>query len=148
MSVMSKLNLRSLELLYTYQGQTASSFLITGILELGDLEMDLSYQYVSTLLGPEDSTATSEYLKHNPDGGKLPSNPDDHFTAGATDTTPGSTGNKVRSKFVARLSVTSQGSKISDIAESIKPGAGSALPPWVGDIVVDPKKGQQQRTRR
>ncbi len=139
MAVMGKLNLRSLELLYTYQSQTASSFLITGVLVLGDLEMDLSYQYVSTLLGPTDSTATSQYLDANPDGGKLPSNPDDHFTTGAKDNTPGGKNNKVQSKFVASLSATSPGSTVASIAESIKPGAGDALPEWVGGIQVNPK---------
>jgi hypothetical protein len=95
------------------------------------LELDLTYQYVSALLGPSDTTATQAYLDNNKDNeeeqNKLPKN--DKYTKGNKST---------QSKFVAQLSVDSPLSTIASIAESIKPGAGDQLPSWVGNIEVNP----------
>jgi hypothetical protein len=131
MAVMDKINMKTLNIIYTYSGKTASSFLMTGILALGELELDLSYQYVSALLNANQKTATQVYLddnKANDDElNKLPEK--DKYTTGNT---------QKQSKFIAKLSVSSPGSNIAKIAESIKKGAGDQLPSWVGNIVVNP----------
>lgn len=131
MAVMDKISLKSLNIIYTYSGGTASSFLISGVLVLGALELDLTYQYISALLGPSETTATQVYLDDHKDNEgekkKLPKN--DKYTKGNRST---------QSKFFAQLSVTSPHSTIASIAESIKKGAGDQLPSWVGNIEVNP----------
>ncbi|KAH8882540.1 hypothetical protein GQ53DRAFT_455304 [Thozetella sp. PMI_491] len=128
MAVMSKLSLRSLDVIYTYEGQTASSFLITAALVLGGLELDLSYQYVSSLVKPTGKTATQQFLDDGGEKAKLPSDKANQLTD-ITGTTSW--------KFMASLSATSPESTIASIAESLRPGAGGALPEWVGGIVVN-----------
>jgi len=129
MAVMSKINLRELDFLYTYRKNVASSFLITAVLTLGDLELDLSYQYVTASGDGSEKTATAVYLEENPDGGQLPKDKSQHKLK--LDGT-------ASMKFVASLRASTPQSTIASIAESIVPGAAASLPGWVGDIVVNP----------
>lgn len=131
MAVLDRLALRNLDIMYTYQAGTASSFLMTGVLVLGMLELDMSFQYVSATMKSGDMTAAGVYEKENPDDGKLPADSDaKRVTAkGEKDTFV---------KFVAILRLSSPGATIASVAESIVPGAGESLPAWIGDIVVNP----------
>ena len=132
MAVLDKLTLRNLDIMYTYQAGTASSFLMTGVLVLGMLELDMSFQYVSANMKSGDVTAAGVYANENPDDGKLPADPSARqVTAkGGKDTFV---------KFVAALRLSSPGATIASVAESIVPGAGDSLPAWIGDIVVNPQ---------
>lgn len=129
MAVLGKLTVRDLEVIYTYKKGSASSFLITAVLALGGLELDLSYQYISSIAQVTDVTATTVYLKDNPNGGKLPKSDDAKYKTG--------TGKKI-SKFIGSLRPSSPGSTIAQIADSIVENGGDSLPSWVGDIVVNP----------
>jgi hypothetical protein len=122
MAVLSKINLKYLSVLYTYKKSTASSFLMTGILTLGALELDLSYQYVSALVTSDDVTAAGVHLQG---GGQLPNSPDKIVKTGNSQTTW---------SFFAKLSVTSPDSTIKSVANSIVDGGGDRLPPFVADI--------------
>ncbi|KAK5455896.1 hypothetical protein LTS15_005214 [Exophiala xenobiotica] len=126
LAVMDSIKLKTLDVLYTYNGKIASSFLITGVLALGLLELDLSYQYVSTKVESGQKSATELYHEDTTKPA-LPTN--NIIKGGNTETT---------TEFIAKLRVTSPGSHIADIADSIKPGAGEQLPAWIGGIVVNP----------
>ncbi|KAH8654008.1 hypothetical protein BGZ60DRAFT_159118 [Tricladium varicosporioides] len=129
-AVLGKLNLASLNILYTYDSGLASSFLITGVLQLGELELDLSYQYVSSKHVTKDKKTAAEIRWAN---GK----PHDEIS---TITPDGTT----RWKFEAFLGASTQSSTIKSITNSIVPGKGDVLPGFIGNIPInaagDPKK--------
>jgi hypothetical protein len=129
MAVLDKLNLRTLDIMYTYQAGTASSFLMTGVLVLGMLELDMSFQYVSSKMKSGDMTAAGVYADKKPADNRLPADPKARQEK--------ATG-KNTFKFVATLRLSSPGATIASVAESIVPGAGDSLPAWIGDIVVNP----------
>lgn len=111
--------------MYTYTSGQASSFLISAIITLGELELDLSYQYISKLhssTSPVKPTAAS--LKW---GDKPP-----HSEVSKLEPDPA----KNRWTFEAFLRVSNQSSTVASIADSIVPGKGDDLPPFVGEIVV------------
>jgi len=130
MAVLDKLTLRTLDIMYTYQAGTASSFLMTGVLVLGMLELDMSFQYVSSKMNSGDVTAAGIYADKNPASNSLPANPNSRQVK--------ATGKKTFFKFVATLRLSSPGANIASVADSIAPGAGDSLPAWIGDIVVNP----------
>jgi hypothetical protein len=130
MAVMDKLTLRNLDIMYTYQAGTASSFLMTGVLVLGMLELDMSFQYVSSKMKTGDVTAAGLYAENNPIDSKLPADPEARQEKAM--------GKETFFKFLATLRLSSPGATIASIAESILPGAGDSLPAWIGDIVVNP----------
>jgi hypothetical protein len=130
MAVMDKLTLRSLDVMYTYQAGTASSFLMTGVLVLGMLELDMSFQYVSSNMKTGELTAAGIYADRTLTDNKLPADPKARQEK--------ATGKETFVKFVASLRLSSPGATIASVAESIVPGAGDSLPAWIGDIVVNP----------
>jgi hypothetical protein len=67
MAVIDELNLKSLDVLYTYQSGIASSFLMTGVMVLGMLELDMTFQYVSASMNKGDVTAAGVHLQDNLD---------------------------------------------------------------------------------
>lgn len=123
MAVLGKLNLSSLNMIYTYDAGLASSFLITGVLELGELELDLSYQYVSSKhVTPGKKTAADIKWK---DG-----KPHDEIST----ITPNGT---TQWKFEAFLGATTQSSSIKSITNSIVPRKGDDLPDFIGNIPIN-----------
>ena len=119
MAVLGNITLSSLDMVYTYSSGSASSFLITAILQLGGLELDLSYQYVSSL----NVGKTAAQLKW---GDTVPN--------GAKSITSNWT-------FEAYLRENSPGATIASIAESIVPGSAANIPTFVGGISVAPLSG-------
>ncbi|KAK0117089.1 hypothetical protein ONS96_012927 [Cadophora gregata f. sp. sojae] len=119
--VLGKLNLSSLKVLYVYSAGQASSLLITGTLTLGGLELDLSYQYVSTKIKPTARSAAQVRWGGNPPNAELK---------------PVSATSETNWSFEAYLRVTDQESTIASIADSIIPGSGQDLPDFVGGIRI------------
>ncbi|CZR65011.1 uncharacterized protein PAC_14911 [Phialocephala subalpina] len=124
MAILGNLTVNSLDLSYTYSSGKSTSFLISATLILSELELDLSYQYVSSLHPQGESTAAD--LKWN---GKPPHKEISKITPNSTTIW----------KFEAFLSVKDNSSNIAQIVNSIAPGEGDALPGFVGDIVVAAK---------
>lgn len=124
MAVLGNLTVNALDVQYTYSSGQSSSFLISAVLILGELELDLSYQYVSELHQPGQPTAAD--LKW----GEQPPNKE------ITKITPDKT---TRWAFEAFLRVEDQSSTIASIANSIVPGKGDSLPTFVGKIEVAAK---------
>lgn len=129
LGVMDRINMNSLNLLYTYSSGSPSSFLLTAVLSLGKLSLDLAFQYVSPLVAKDDQTAAQQYNAANAgsDGGI--SSQTNVIQGGQTES---------QWSFEAVLQVNSAGSTVSEIVESVVPGSSSDLPNFVGDIVVDP----------
>ena len=115
MKVLGNLTLRSLDMIYTYASPSPSSFLITAILELGELELDMSYQYVSAL----NKGKSAAQIKWG-------------------DTPPVSAPTTLWA-FEASLRVNSPSATIASVAESIVPGSAVKLPNFVGQISVAPQ---------
>ncbi|KAH7407444.1 hypothetical protein BKA64DRAFT_417254 [Cadophora sp. MPI-SDFR-AT-0126] len=124
MEVLGKLTLSSLKVLYVYSVGQASSFLITGIITLGGLELDLSYQYVSTKIKPTAKTAAQIRWGDKPPNAELK---------------PVSVASETNWSFEAYLRVTDQEATIASIADSIVPGKGQDLPDFVGGIKISAK---------
>ncbi|PVH83680.1 hypothetical protein DL98DRAFT_528973 [Cadophora sp. DSE1049] len=122
--VLGKLNLSSLKVLYVYSVGQASSLLITGILNLGGLELDLSYQYVSTKIKPTAKSAAQIRWGDKPPNAELK---------------PVSVTSETNWSFEAYLRVTDQEATIASIADSIVPGRGQDLPEFVGGIKIAAK---------
>lgn len=125
MEVLGRLNLSSMKVLYTYSQGKASSFLITAIINLGGLELDLSYQYVSTkaLLKDGKSAAQLRWRDKPPNAELKPITPT----------------SETNWAFEAYLRVTDQEATIASIADSIVPGKGQELPDFVGGIKISAK---------
>lgn len=131
MAVLGNLTLASLDLYCLYGSQSststttsASSFLISGVLKLGDLELDLSYQYVSSTAAAVGTTAAKAKWDA---AGEAPKN--------VTVLTAPPTGKTYAYSFEAYPRVAGN-STIGSIAESIVPGSGSSIPDFVADIAV------------
>ncbi|KAG4427792.1 hypothetical protein IFR05_016724, partial [Cadophora sp. M221] len=122
--VLGKLNLRSLKVLYVYSVGQASSLLITAIINLGGLELDLSYQYVSTKVKPTAKTAAQIRWGDKPPNAELK---------------PILVTSETNWTFEAYLRVTDQEATIASIADSIVPGKGQDLPAFVGGIKISAK---------
>ncbi|KAH7356951.1 hypothetical protein BKA65DRAFT_218411 [Rhexocercosporidium sp. MPI-PUGE-AT-0058] len=124
MEVLGKLSLSSLKVLYVYSVGRASSILITAIVNLGGLELDLSYQYVSTKVKPVVKTAAQIRWGDKPPNAELK---------------PVSATSETNWSFEAYLRVTDQKATIASIADSIVPGKGQDLPAFVGGIKISAK---------
>jgi hypothetical protein len=118
MAILGNITLASLDMFYTYTSGSASSFLISAVLQLGGLELDLSYQYVSSL-NKGQTAAAIQWPDSPPPGVKLLQ------TTGWA--------------FEAYLRVNSPAATIASIAESIVPSSSAKIPTFVGGISVAPK---------
>ncbi|KAJ9607108.1 hypothetical protein H2200_008180 [Cladophialophora chaetospira] len=125
MAVLGQLDLASLDVLYAYSAGKASSFLVQAVLKLGDLELDLSYQYVKKALHIA-GTKTAAQLQWG-----------DSVPTGLT-LLPDPAQADLVWVFEAVLKVGSPDSTIGSVAESIKPGSMAQLPPFVRDIKLSP----------
>jgi hypothetical protein len=144
MAVLGHITLAKLEMFYTYHkassgdtASTASSFLISASIVLGELELDLSYQYVSSVLPTtEQSAAMKKWDPANDAKNKLTASTD----STPMYVTPLKPAGKNEFKFEAYLTTTQPNATIADVAESIVPGSKEKLPKFVGDIqIVSPK---------
>ena len=119
------LYIKSLSILYTFDGKgDSSSFVFTGALVLGDLELDLYYQYQSATpsVGAQNASAVL-WADGAPDGvSALPA--------------PSSTPTWF---FEAFLGAASPSSKLQDVVTSISPS--TKLPSFVGNIAINPASG-------
>lgn len=127
MDILGGLSLASLNTSYTYTGGKASSFLLSGVLLLGELELDLNYQYISKKYHvPGSRTAAAQQWVNGPPQGEMTMLPD-----------------KDRPEtfwiFEAFLRVGSQSSTIGSVAESIKPGSRARIPAFVSEIPLAPE---------
>lgn len=134
MEVLGKLDLSELEMYYSYDSGKASSFLISATLELGQLELDLSYQYVSASHDPSTPTAAAQTWGNSPPPGVK-------VLTGSSNSNqqPGGAGTGTKTSqwaFEAYLHADAANADIASIAESISPGARSILPPFVGGITI------------
>jgi len=130
-STVQSLTLKFLDIVYTFSKKgDASSFLFTAALVLGELELDLYYQYVSPLLNSDSSGQKSAAaMVWN---GSPPSQ--------VTTTLDGTTGSSDAPWiFEAFLGATSPKSTIQSVVSSISPGTN--LPGFVGNIPVQPANG-------
>lgn len=130
-STVGSLTLNSLDIVYTFSKQgDASSFLFTAALVLGELELDLYYQYVSPLLNSASSGQNSAAAM------VWDSSPPSQVTT-TLDGTSGSSDPPWI--FEAFLGATSPKSTIQSVVASISPGTN--LPGFVGKIPVQPVNG-------
>lgn len=128
LDILGSLALKNLDAVYTYnQAGDASSFLITASLILGDLELDLIYQYASTLLLPTDKPA-AQIVKDE---------------LGATSEQPIITPEQGKEQwlFAAALGAKSPGSDLRTVVKSLAPRAADVLPDFVGGIPVNDVAG-------
>lgn len=128
-SILGKLNIASLQLLYTYAPSatdsrgSASSFIFTGIITLGALELRLFYQYASFQAGT--NTAAQHVL----------TNPDDPQPVTATQQ-EGTTW-----RFECDLGASGPNATVGTIISSIVDDA-SGLPPFVANIPIPSAEGR------
>ncbi|MCJ1402453.1 hypothetical protein MMC11_005673 [Xylographa trunciseda] len=125
--VLGKLTLKSLDVLYTYSGGgAATSFLISGVITMGQLELRLFYQYASKQVDP-NSTAAAIGLKdiENP-----PPQVDLSKSSKSSDW-----------RFECDLGATNTGATVATILDSIVDNASDILPDFVKDIKIAPAAG-------
>lgn len=126
--LLGTLALRSLDILYTFHSSgEASSFLITGALTLGDLELDLTYQFASGLIGPTDKTAAQIAWAE---------------TLGNAQEVVTPVGGTSQWSFQATLGAQSPGSTVGSVVASLSPDTYKALPAFVRDIEVPAASGK------
>jgi hypothetical protein len=139
MNILKNLTLRHLNIAYAHTSGQASSFYIYGILQLGELELDLSYQYVSTLVKPDQKTAydlvstsdvTDDSLMEEGPTTYQPEKPPREILKGGL--------KENRWIFQAQLRTTSATSTVGSVMESIVPGSQGSLPSFVSDIPLNP----------
>lgn len=126
MAVLDKLTLRSLDLTYAYTSGVASSFWLRGVLLLGDLELDLSWQNVNKSVQSGQPTALSAITATGKDVPKA-----------SQELKGGALLNQMLFEAYLRVS-TSAVTTLGSIIESIVPGSQATLPPFVAQIAVDP----------
>lgn len=119
LSVLGKITIQELEVDYAYDSSNlASSFLFTGKIDFGKLELRMYYQYAS------DSQAIQKLLGKR--SGTIPPPP-------AAVAVPDG---KSAWEFEASLSASAPGAKLHDILDSIADGVSASLPSFIGDIDV------------
>lgn len=133
MAVLDKLTLKTLDITYAYTSGVASSFWLRGVLILGSLELDLSWQNVNKSVKPDEPTALSALTK----AGEKDLPPYSKELKGQPSTDPAKRENQMLFEASLRAS-TSEASTLGSIIESIVPGAAAVLPPFVANINVDP----------
>ena len=129
LDVLRDISLKDLEMTYAYQKGKASSFLISATIGLGKLELDLSYQYVSTSQDPAKPTAAAEKWAEQgaPENVKLISSPKLDATGKPT---------KAEWAFEAYLHASGTDVDVAGVVDGFKPGAGSDLPDFIGGIKI------------
>jgi hypothetical protein len=126
-NTVGSLYIKKLDIVYTFSGTgDSSSFLFQGSLVLGDLELDLYYQYQSS----EVSSV----------GGKTASSLVWSKGAPANATPPSSLNAQQPWVFEAFLGAASPNSTLQSVVSSIAPGI-KTLPSFVGGIPVNPSSG-------
>ncbi|MCJ1385951.1 hypothetical protein MMC17_009076 [Xylographa soralifera] len=125
--VLGKLTLQSLDVLYTYSdGGAATSFLISGVITLGQLELRLFYQYTSNKVDPK-STAAAIGLQNT-------KNPPQQIDLSKSS-------KESDWRFECDLGATNSGATVGTILDSIVDKASDVLPNFVKDIIVAPVAG-------
>lgn len=137
LSVLGKVAIKTLDIDYTFASTStdpsttnsspskSSSFILKGVIVIGDLELDLIYQYASSTVVGE--TAAQKKLK----GGQKASK------AKAAPTEAG----KSEWFFEADLGASSPDATIGSIADSFVDNASDSLPDFVKKIPINPPKG-------
>jgi hypothetical protein len=126
--ILQSLSIKSIVAVYTFDPNgDASSFFISGTILLGDLELDLSYEYASSLLAAGDTPAVQI---SNDENGITPSQPPLRPDAG-----------KEQWTFAASLGAASPGSNLGKVVASIAPNAKVVLPSFVAQIPVNDVAG-------
>jgi hypothetical protein len=132
-AVLGKLNIAALDVVYTYDSGKASSFLMSGVIQIGELELDLSYQYVSKIC--TSSTAAETTWKAQPD--KKPTNVKTISSSDAQKNDAWA--------FEAFLGAKSRNSTIGSIVSSIMGDDGEAaslpIPEFVARVPIAPAAG-------
>ncbi len=130
--LLGALTIETLDMVYTYDGTgEASSFYMEGVIVLGELELDLEYEYASSLL--DDGAGAASTIARQENG----------TTANSPPPLVGSEVNGVRQSvwtFTATLGATSPGSNIGSILTSISPNA-AKLPDFIAKIPVGAASG-------
>ncbi|KAL8744795.1 MAG: hypothetical protein Q9184_007954, partial [Pyrenodesmia sp. 2 TL-2023] len=117
------LTLRTWEMFYTYDGSgEATSFFISAALVLGELELDLNYEFASARLPPSEKSAAQIA---NMEG--INSSDEAELRPLATEASW---------KFEAVLGAASPNTDVGKILDSLVPKASSTLPPFVRNIPV------------
>ncbi|KAL8916682.1 MAG: hypothetical protein Q9208_008382 [Pyrenodesmia sp. 3 TL-2023] len=123
MRLLGGLTLWTLEMLYTYDSSgEATSFFISAALVLGELELDLSYEFASTRL-PQSDNSAAQIAKT--EGVNL---------SDKAELRPLAT--EASWKFEAVLGAASPSTDAGKILDSLVPKASSVLPPFVRNIPV------------
>lgn len=131
--ILGSLALKSLDITYTFSDTgDASSFLVTGALVIAGLELDLTYQYASELLGDSDDPA-AEILWAGEDRG-----PDAPTVMKPTGS--GAARAAVWA-FEARLGARSPGSTLGSVIDSFVPNTSSSLPAFIRTIDIPQASG-------
>ncbi|KAF2257918.1 hypothetical protein CC78DRAFT_597881 [Lojkania enalia] len=125
--VLGKLSIDQLDVSYTYSGNKASSFLFSGLVSLGDINLMLYYQYATkTILNDTNGkTAADQKIGQNPNlkplrSGEVLANAESAW------------------RFDAYLDAGSSGSTIGTIADSILDNASDSIPSFIRNIRVAP----------
>jgi hypothetical protein len=123
--IVGNLTIKELDVLYTYNAKLASSFLLSGTITLGKLEMRLFYQYVSSAATPNATAA---------DRGRKPGDPDT-LAPPAKDAVW---------SFECRLGAADgQTTNLGEIVDSIIPHGSSNIPDFVKGIAIAPASGDR-----
>lgn len=126
-AVLGKLTVRKLFLNYAYSKREASSFLFTGTILLGKLQLDLTYQFVAAL--PATGTAPKTAAQLAIDKAESGSRP----LGKAKPLVPAK---EKAWRFEAYLGSSVADADLGTIAESIVDGAADVLPSFVRDIKI------------
>ena len=131
--ILGSLALKFLDITYTFSNQgEASSFLITGALVVGGLELDLTYQYASELLEASQQTA-AQIMWTDDDSGRDPSTAIRPSSSGATPAAAW--------VFEAKLGASSPGATLGSVVDSFSPNTSSSLPTFIRNIDIPPAAG-------
>jgi hypothetical protein len=123
LDIIGKLDIDTIDVSYTYQANVASSFLFSGVITFGDLQLQLYYQYVNSATASAGTSAAHQAK-----------------STGNTQITPiDSTGTELTAwRLDAYLNIVGGATTIGDIANSIVDNASQTLPDFIGDISVAP----------
>ena len=122
--ILGQLTLSELDIIYTYSSKLATSFLLSGTITLGALELRLFYQYASSAATVGQSAADLGHKTGDPSVQPKP-------TSGSM------------WSFQASLGTTGQTANIGEIMDSIVPNASSSIPDFVRLIDVAPAASDQ-----
>jgi hypothetical protein len=135
MAIVGKLNLKTFNLAMTYSEGHATSFFIFGTLAIGEIKLDLSYQYTSGLIGKDDKTAAEQVWATQ----KPPGPPGNVQALRPKPKTPAAPPDAVVPAvwaFEAYLGADTAESTIGKVAKSIMGSEVNDLPSFVANIPV------------